>query len=924
MKSSNLIMRSFFILILALCFLLRGSGVGFAQTVNPVVMAQINAELQKRGLTESEVRARLLQKGIDLENIPPAELPQYQSRVTAVLDELQAEKKAGNSTAPTVIVNTAQPIQLADTVTGLSTQRPTGAQISKNATLPITTPNEAAAEASQRVVQTKAAKNKGNATIYGHSIFTDKSLEVFRTTNGAQAPDTYVLGDGDEIRITIFGASQTDIQQKIGIDGSIQPSGGAKIFMKGLTLAQAREVIKGRLSSSYTFRPDQLAVTIATARTILVNVFGEAKITGGFTISALNSALNALSAAGGPTEIVSVRSIQLIRGETRKTIDIYRFMNDPTEQFKYDLQNNDIIFVPVAKLLVTIEGAVKRPMTYEMLPNETLTNLIQYAGDVRMDVFPDFVQIQRYINGEQKLFEYDLKDVRSGKTKVDLINGDIVRIKSIGKPMDQYVDVEGSVYYPGRFDLSSNSTLKTLLVNAKPTFEAKTDLLFIERTRPDQTVELLTIPFPGKAVDAKDFQLQSRDRVRIMDQASYRDVATIAVSGQVRIPFEKTLSLTDRITVKQAIEMAGGVKNSVYPVAYIFRKNLLNPVEIKYIRIELSQSDQVELQPGDRLNIYDNTTYTNVGEVRVFGAVKKPAGYTYDSSLSVRDLLTNSGGFTLGAAFNRVEVFRTILSPTEKVRLDMMTLTVDSTYQVLSPQNFTLQPFDQVVVRLTPEFVLGRTVELNGQVEYPGPYVLESKEVHLSEVIKMAGGMLNSADPIGSHLFRTYNKRGNISVNLKKAMNHTGNVKSDPILFEGDVININRRENTVTIRENGTRMAQYSVNPEISNVRNVIYQGHKTARWYIRNFAGGFEKRANRNSVTVTLPNNQMISTKHTLFFFKRYPSAQPGSMISLQMKPPKETVEGKKTDWDAIIGRSTASLTATVTLFLLMRSLGL
>jgi len=102
-------------------------------------------------------------------------------------------------------------------------------------------------------------------------------------------------------------------------------------------------------------------------------------------------------------------------------------MNDPTEQFKYDLQNNDIIFVPVAKLLVTIEGAVKRPMTYEMLPNETLTNLIQYAGDVRMDVFPDFVQIQRYINGEQKLFEYDLKDVRSGKTKVDLINGDIVR-----------------------------------------------------------------------------------------------------------------------------------------------------------------------------------------------------------------------------------------------------------------------------------------------------------------------------------------------------------------------------------------------------------------------------------------------------------------------------------------------------------------
>jgi len=1011
MKSSNLIMRSFFILILALCFLLRGSGVGFAQTVNPFVMAQINAELQKRGLTESEVRTRLLQKGIDLENIPPAELPQYQTRVTAVLDELQAEKKAGNSTAPTVIVNTAQPIQLADTVTGLSTQRTTGAQIIKNATLPITTPKEAAAEASQRVVQTEAAKTGSGGTIYGHSIFTDKSLEVFRTTDGAQAPDTYVLGDGDEIRITIFGASQTDIQQKIGIDGSIQPSGGAKIFMKGLTLAQAREVIKRRLSSSYTFRPDQLAVTIATARTILVNVFGEAKITGGFTISALNSALNALSAAGGPTEIGSVRSIQLIRGETRKTIDIYRFMNDPTEQFKYDLQNNDIIFVPVAKLLVTIEGAVKRPMTYEMLPTETLSDLIQYAGDVKMDVFPDFVQIQRYINGEQKLFEYDLKEVRSGKTNVDLINGDIVRIKSIGKPMDQFVDVEGSVYYPGRFDLTANPTLASLLINSKPTLQAKTDLIFIERIRPDLTVEQLTVNWAEMQSSKKDFKLNPQDKVRVAELANYRDIApisvsghvrvpfeknfattdqltvkqaiemagglkidaypiayvlrynllnpkektylrleletsndfvllpgdqlnifdrntftessTIAVNGQVRLPFEKTFAITDRITVKQAIELAGGLKNSVYPVAYIFRKNLLNPVEVKYIRIELNQADNIELQAGDQLNIYDNTTYTNVGEVRVFGAVKKPAGYTYDSSLSVRDLLTNSGGFTLGAAFNRVEVFRTILSPTEKVRLDLITLTVDSTYQVLSPQNFTLQPYDQVVVRLTPDFKIGRTVEINGEVSYPGTYILESKQIQLSEVIKMAGGLLRDADPIGSKLFRTYHNRGNISMDISKALRHAGRLNSDPILFEGDVININRLENTVTIRETGTRMAQYSIYPGNNEIKNVIFQGSKSARWYIRKFAGGFQQRADKNSVTVTLPNNQMLSTKKFLFF-RNYPNLRSGSMITMQMKPPviEKTGENKKTDWDAIWAKTLAATTTTLSLYFLIKQL--
>lgn len=915
MKSPIFKLQPFYILVLVVAFFLFGPMMVQSQTVTPVIMAQINAELQKRGLTESEVRVRLLQKGIDLENIPPAELPQYQSRVTAVLDELEAEKKAGKSAPQQIIINTPQTMPALDNA---ATQQTTNTPAT---TAPVTTMQEAAAEASQRVILSAEAKKSG-ANIYGHSLFSDQTLDVFRTTDGAQAPETYVLGDGDEIRITIFGASQTDIQQKIDADGSIQPTGSAKIFLKGLTLAQARQVIKDRLSSSYTFRSDQLALTIVTARTIMVNVFGEAKITGGFNISALNSALNALSAAGGPTEIGSVRSIQLIRGETRKNIDIYAFMNDPAAQFRFELQNNDIIFVPVVKLLVSIEGAVKRPMFYEMLPNETLTDLIRYSGDVKMDVFPDFVQIQRYVNGEQRLMEWNLEEVRTGKVKVPLLNGDVVRIKSIGKPMDQYVDIEGSVYYPGRFDLSANPTLRSLLENAKPTYQAKTDVLFLERIRPDETVELLTIPFPETQTGAKDFSLQPRDRVKVMDQASYRDIASISVNGHVRTPFEKNLALNDRLTVKQAIEMAGGLKTSVYPVAYIFRRNMFNPDKMQYIRIELSQSDNVELQPGDQLNIYDNTSFTNVGEIKVFGAVNNPRGFTYDPTLTIRDVLTNAEGFTVGAAHNRVEIFRTILSPTEKTRLDMITIQVDENYQVVSPQNFTLQPYDQVVVRLTPEFTLGRSIELNGEVAYPGVYVLETKQVHLSEVIKMAGGLLGTADPLGSGLFRTYRNRGHISMNLGKAMQNRGNNAYDPILFEGDVININRLENTVTIRENGTRMAQYSIHPEDNEIKNVIYQGSKSARWYIQNFAGGFQKRANRNSVTVTLPNNQMVSTKRFLFI-RNFPNAESGSIISLQMKPEKPVYpDGKKTDWDSALSRTTQSLTAVLTLYLLINQL--
>lgn len=869
--------------------------------VPPVIMAQITTELQRRGLTENEVRTRLLQKGIDLENIPSSELPNYQDKVIAVLDELQAEKNAAVTT-----VNTNQVV--AGTLVPINTNPEP---------IPVTTSQEAAADASQRVIMKEEAQKHEPVAIYGHSMFTDHSLDVFRTTDGAQAPDTYVLGDGDEIRISIFGASQTDIQLKIANDGSIQPTGVARIFLKGLTLAQAREVIRERLSSAYTFRADQFAVTIVTARTLMVTVFGEAKITGGFNVSALNSAINVLSAAGGPTNIGSVRSMQLIRGNTRKTIDLYSFMNDPSAQFKFDLQNNDILFIPVIKVLASIEGAVNRPMAYEMLPGETLSDLITYAGGVKMNFYPDFVQVQRYLDGEERLFEWNLQDILSSKVNVPLLNGDIVRIKSIAKPMDQYVSVEGSVYYPGQFDLASNSTLRILVENAKPTYQAKTDFLFVERVRPDETIEILTIPFPGNKIGDHDFMLQPRDKVRIMDQATYRDVASIAVSGQVHLPFEKTLALNDHLTVKEAIDLAGGLKSTAYPVAYIFRRNVYNPVEIKYIRIELANAALIELQPGDKLNIYDNGTYTNVGEISIFGAIKHPGGYTYDPTLTIPDLITNAGGFSVGAALNRVEVFRMILSPTEKVKLQRIPIEVDSTYQVISPANFTLQPYDKLVVRMTPEFTYGRTVEITGQVQYPGTYILESKQIKLSDVIKMAGGLLDDADPYGVRLFRTFNNRGNISLDLLKAIRNPNSEVYNPIIFEGDVININRLENTVSIRETGTRMAQYSINPEQTGNKSIVYQGQKSAGWYVRNFAGGFRKEADLNSVTVTLPNNQMRATKKFLFF-RNYPKVESGSIITMQMKPPKIEGEKKETDWNKIWSSTLSATTSALTLFLL------
>ena len=869
----------------------------FAQSANMLSMAR--AELAKRGLEETEVRARLMEEGIDVDNIPPSEYANYQGRVMEIINKMQAEKAAGSVITDTAASETESPAEFPQTTTG-----------------------EAAAEqALEKALEESNVSPTAGDDIYGHSLFTGTSMDVFRTTDGAQAPDTYILGEGDEIHISIFGSSQTEIHQRIAPDGSIQPAGASKIVLTGMTLAQGRKAITTKLAQHYSFRPDQIAVTITTARTVMVNIYGEVGVQGGFTISALNNAFNALAAAGGPTAMGSIRNIQRSRAGKTERLDLYKFMTGEGGKVQFDVQNNDVLFVPVAQKLVTVDGAVKRPMRYELADGEGLKELIQYAGGLRDDAYPNFVQIERREGGELKFLEFDLAKVVAGKQKVSLESGDVIRIKASDRPMENYVSIGGDVYYGGSFDFEKNSSLLALIQKAEPRFTARRDVVFVERTKADETVEVLTVPFPGENGNP-DFELQARDVVRVLAQASFRDTETISVSGQVRTPFTRSFGLNDRMTVAQAIEYADGLRPSVYPVAYIFRKDITNPAKMQYIAVSLENEGDTLLQPGDDLRIYDNTTYTNVGELRVSGAVKSPVNITFDPSVSVHDLLTMAGGFTVGAAYDKVQVFRMNISKSAEVSFDTIVLTVDENYNP-TDANFQLQPFDHLVVRMTPNFTSGRTVEISGRVKYPGIYVIEDTKTQLSQIIELAGGLLDDASPYCT-LFRTFNGRGVIGLNLDDLKKSAKKNWDDPILMDGDVINIFRAENVVVIREVGTRMAQYVPADFASTQKTMVYHGSHNAKWYINNYAGGFVRAADRRSVTVTLPNYQTVGTKSFLGI-RIYPKVEPGSTISVSIDQEKrERIEKpkEKVDWEQVASKAMASLTTMASFILLMERL--
>lgn len=816
-------------------------------------------------------------------------------------------------------------MQLQTETNSTSTLPPSGDQVviePDDRTLDSMTPTSGTDSGPTIVIKDEGTGND----IYGHSIFTDQTLDIFTTTDGARAPDWYVLGTGDQVRISIFGVSQTDLFLEISDDGFVQPSGGQRIFVKGLTIKEAKTILQNRLSELYTFQDDEFALTIRAARTITINIFGESRANGGFTISALNTAFNALTVAGGVTSAGTVRNIQLIRGDVRNSIDVYEFLTDPTIQSQYTLRHNDIIFVPVAEKIVSISGAVRRPMRYELIDDEGLKELIEYAGGTNYNTATDFVQIQRIVDNEPVLLEYNLQDILNGVETVNLNDGDRVQVRPIAKELEKFVTIEGSVFYPGNYDINKNQTLFDLIDRAQIKPQAMTEQIFIERKRLNNTTDIIPVKLDSIKQITSDIILQNEDNVIIFDKERYRVIGRISVLGDVRNPFERNVDFDERLTIREALNLAGGLQPTSSNIAYIFKTNLFNPDIKNYIRVNLNSELDRLLVPGEALMVYNNQNYTDIGNIILQGNVSQELDLNYDSSLTIKDLLTMANGLQRTAALNNIEVFRLNLTLDKGTDYEVIKLEVDEEFNLKSPSNFKLQPFDRIIVRRIPEFNFGATIEINGEIKYPGLYPIDGQKLRLTDVIRQAGGLTTSADPSNAIIFRQSGNVGPIGVDLAAALDNPNDpFTHNPVILENDIITIPEFENVIQVRINGTRYGDLNNDGLVTNnnalnndLISTIYTGNKSAKWYIDNIAGGFGREADKWSVTITNPNGEVKGTKRRLFFFKKYPKVEPGSVITLRNKEPKPEKEGPVIDLDTLSNRTLQAATTLLTLLIL------
>ncbi len=898
---------------------------GFSQ-INSAAETRARQELSRRGLDEEAVRERLAQKGIDLNNIDvndPQALLVAEKSLREVLDEMEKEQISGGIPDNPYKKDTIPVSQEAAKELARQSEEVTDA-LEEGSTLE---------EAVSETLIDNQVSALPNATIYGQEIFRTQSLKLYRKSQDVKPPETYVLGVGDIVGISIWGNSEESLIFEINQDGYIKPDGIPRIYLKGIKFGEAKTLLKNRFSNYYSFRDNEFEASLNFSRTINISVVGEVFNYGSFNIPAINTAFNALVAAGGPNNVGSVRNISLYRGgNPEKKIDIYKYLKTPGIQQDFYLEENDIIYVPVAEKLINIKGAIIRPFIYELLPNENLFELINYAGGMRANALLQNIEVKRFENDEERIINLNLNDLMLRNENFALKNGDVVTINSISENYDNIVIINGAVEVDGEFAFSQGLTIKGLFNRTKLRDNALTELVYIKRLNEDKkTVKYLSVNLQSILNgEDPDVILQPKDVITVLSKEIFIEPKNVSVTGAVKRPITMEYDTDGNMTIRELVFLAGGLRKDAANFGYITRKNPNNPAEIEYIRIDLDDALSETpnnatyiLEPDDELNIFSNLTFTDEFDVLIAGEVRNPGNFKYDESLTLKDLIILAGGLQFKAAKNRIDIYRVDLSDEKQSKIIAANLELDEELNVKGFDEFRLQPFDKVYVRTAPEFETQKNVSIFGEVKYPGQYAIIQENERILDIINRAGGLTSEAFLEGITIYRGLDGVGGIVIDVKEILDNPRS-NHNIILLEGDVIQIPKERDLVSITGFTKSYDLYQTDLIPEGKVSVPFEKGKNAMYYVRKYAGGVNENGDRKNITVQYPNGRQAVTRN-YFLFKKYPAVEKGSVVFVGPKEEKEdkrTNNEERVDWGVVLSNAMAQATSVLTLLLLAQRL--
>ena len=752
----------------------------------------------------------------------------------------------------------------------------------------------------------KILKVKPENSVFGKHIFQDGSITTFEVSKDYIPSDAYILGPGDVVTVSIFGRSQADLQFTIKPDGFIAPSNLPKIYLKGISLGQARTLVENRFKNFYQFDKGQFALTLTTARTLTVQITGAVENPGTYTLSAYNTAFNALMAAGGPNALGTVRNIQVINGRNVKELDVYQFLFNPKKQSDYYLQNNDILFVPFTGNLVEIEGSVKQKGVFEMKDQENFDELISYAGGYLSDALKDEIQLVRKDSQGSFVKEYS----GDALSKVTFQDGDKVIVATQTSDQKDYVEVKGAVNYPGIYGIRDYPTLKMLLEKVDLREESRTDVAYLLRIAPNGVSSVQSFRPDEVITGSIDIALEAEDVIQILNQRDFTDSTVVTVTGAVRDT--GIYYIDSNVTIETLINLSNGLKKGAKKdLGFVYRTAPNGETQVIPVALD---DVGFTFQDRDELHILSEKTFYDKAVLSVSGEVKTPLELPYDKNITVAQVIELAGGLTFAGDSSELIIYRMPFSGASIGELEEITvnLATDGTQ--------TFEPFDALVVRRKYGFTFQDYVNIKGEVVYPGRYALRKGET-VKDLIRKAGGITNEAFPEAAQFSRE--GKGTISIQIDRILKNS-RAYDNISLLPGDDIYIPKKDYTVEIRMANTEAENYGLFSERFNGESmhVAYVAGKNSGWYVKNMAGGFGENAKRTNTTVVYANG--VSKEYSFWRIKnRYPKVKPGSMIVVGSKPEKEGKKDRKEiDWQAFTQNLVAQATSLLTVYTLATKL--
>lgn len=664
--------------------------------------------------------------------------------------------------------------------------------------------------------------------IFGLSFFRNQNLS-FEPSLNVPTPANYQIGPGDEIIIDVWGASEQNYQLTVSPEGAIRIPNLGPIYLNGLTVQRATARIKYRLKSIYSTLGDNTfaEVSLGQVRTIKVNVVGEVRMPGTFTVTSFTSAFNALYLAGGPTNTGSLRIIEVYRGGKKVgELDAYKYLVSGDAQ-PITLHDQDVILVNPYLNRVYARGEVKRPAIYEMKEGDKLSDLISYAGGFTEEAFYETLSIRRNTGSYKRIESVKKEEFASFGLK----NGDDLEVKAITNIYQSRVTLEGAVIQPGEYAWTEGLTLEELIEQANGLRgDAFMGRAVVLRQKDDFTLENLSLDLTEVLNGSKTFELKNEDLIKIQSIYDLRQEYTVRIEGEVLMPGNYPFS--DNQTVEDLIYLAGGFKESAAR-SFVEVARRINPDSSSDVsktaeiynfpiskNLELTdRSSKFKLKPFDLVVIRKSPFYEDQIMIEIEGEVKYPGKYALQSKDErISDVIKRAGGLTPYAY----------------------------------PKGATL-------IRRTEYFVSENDSDETGEAARIRRQELQGL-LQRDTLVESSQAQLKQQEAIGIRLEEILAKAGS---------------EFDLVLRRGDVISIPKELQTVRVRG------------QVLYPSNIRYVRGASLKNYVGR-SGGLTDDARAKRAYVVYANGSAEKTRSFLWF-KSYPKIEPGAEIIIPKKPARD-----------------------------------